>query len=114
MDKAFVVQQVATKLIATERSLDNTLVEASELMADLLKARRELNLSAVFGDAAASKLVAAISALGEARTAMVDCHAELNDSRLRLGVRTRMAGAEEKPPKGGINPGEMSTLREVG
>ena len=112
MEKAFVVQKVAKKLIETERSLDATLLEASELMADLIKARRDLNLSAVFGDLAATKLIEALSALGQARTAMVGCHAELNDARLRLGVRTRMAGAEEKPPE--VAPAKTSTLREVG
>lgn len=112
MEKAFVVKQVAKKLIDTERSLDATLVEASELMAGLIKARRDLNLSAVFGDAAAAKLIEAISALGEARTAMVGCHAELNDARLRLGVRTTMIGIEEKPPE--VAPAKDSHLREVG
>ena len=111
MEKAFVVKQIANKLIGTERSLDATLVEASELMAHLIKARRDLNLSATFGDAAATKLIEAISALGEARTAIVGCHGELNEARLRLGVRTTMVGIEEKPPA--VAPAQTS-LREVG
>lgn len=113
MEKAFVAQRVARKLFATERALDAALVEASELMADMIKARMDLNLSAVVGDAASAKLVEALSALGEARTAIVGAHNELNDVRLRIGVRTRMAGWEDKPP-------ELATLkasddlREVG
>lgn len=113
MEKAFVAQRVARKLFATERALDAALVEASELMADMIKARMDLNLSAVVGDAASAKLVEALAALGEARTAIVGAHNELNDVRLRIGVRTRMAGWEDKPP-------ELATLkasddlREVG
>lgn len=99
MEKAFVAQRVARKLFATERALDAALIEASELMADMIKARMDLNLSAVVGDAASAKLVDALAALGEARTAIVGAHNELNDVRLRIGVRTRMAGWEDKPPQ---------------
>jgi len=77
---------------------------AAELMADLLKARRDLNLSAVVGDAAPGKLVEAMAALAEARTAIVSVHNELNDVKLRIGVRTKMTGWEEKPP-------ELATLK---
>ena len=97
MDKVFVAQRVATKLFATENAVDLALTEASELMADMLKARKDLGLSAVVGDAAASKLVEAIAALGVARTAMVAAHGELNDAKLRIGVRTKLAGYEDKP-----------------
>lgn len=97
MEKAFVAQRVARKLFATERALDAAMVEAAELMADMLKARMDLNLSAVVGDSASAKLVEALAALGEARSAIVGAHNELNDVRLRIGVRTRMAGWEDKP-----------------
>ena len=29
---------------------------------------------------------------------MVACHHELNDAKLRVGIRTQMAGASPKPP----------------
>lgn len=101
MEKAFVAQRVARKLFATEHALDAAMTEAAELMADLLKARKDLNLSAVVGDAAPAKLVEAMAALAEARTAVVKVHNELNDVKLRIGVRTKMAGWEEKPPETG-------------
>ena len=39
---------------------------------------------------------AAIAALSEARTAMVEAHAAADELRLRLGIRTRMGGSEQK------------------
>ena len=66
MEKVFVARKVAQKLFATEAALDTAITEAAELMAEMLKARRELGLSAVVGDNAPAKLVAALAALGEA------------------------------------------------
>jgi hypothetical protein len=39
----------------------------------------------------------AISALSAARTAMVGVHGELAEAKLRLGIRTKMGGVENKP-----------------
>ena len=51
-------------------AVDSAIIETAELMAELLKARKDLNISAVVGDRAASKLAEAMSALSEARSAM--------------------------------------------
>jgi hypothetical protein len=80
-------------------------------MADMLAARKELNLSATVVEDASAKVVAAIKALGEARAAMVGAHHELNDVKLRLGVRTKMDW-QEKPP--GLQQASETTMREVG
>jgi|EndMetStandDraft_4_1072995.scaffolds.fasta_scaffold100695_2 hypothetical protein len=111
MEKVFVVRRVASKLHATETAIDNAMTQAAELMADALAARKELNLSAVVVDDASAKIVAAIKALGEARTAMVEAHSELNEVKLRIGVRTKM-DIEEKPPL--LQDAAQTTLREVG
>jgi hypothetical protein len=110
MEKVFVAQGVAKKLFATEHAVDGALAEAAELMSEMLRAKKDVNLSSVVGDEAASKLVDAIKALGEARTAMVAVHNELNDVKLRLGIRTKM-GFEDKTLL--AQPTE-TTLREVG
>jgi len=99
LEKVFVAQRVANKLFATENAVDAAMVEAAELMADMLKARKDIGLSAVVGDRASAKLVEALAALGQARSAMVEMHGELNDVKLRIGVRTKMAGIEDKPPE---------------
>ena len=97
MDKVFVAKRVATKLRSAEHSIDAALVEATEMVAELVRARKELGLAANVGDLAIAKLSASIMALSEARTAMVAGHADLAEVQLRLGIRTRMSqGPEDK------------------
>lgn len=109
VDKVFVAKRVATKLRGAEHSIDAALVEATEMVAELLRARKELGLAANVGDVAVSKLTAAVAALAEARTSMVAAHAELAEVQLRIGIRTRLDGAEEK-----AEPATAAvTLREV-
>lgn len=110
MEKAFVAQRVANKLFATEESVDAALMEATELMTEMLKARKDVGVSTVFGDDAAAKLVDAIKALGEARTAMVGVHGQLNEAKLRLGVRTKLVGPD-KPFEPARN---VPAMRDVG
>src|ERR1700712_3397233 len=96
MEKAFVAQRVAKKLFVTEAAVDGALAEAAELMSEMLRARKDVNVSMVFADEAAVKMVEAIKALSDARTAMVGVHNELNEAKLRLGIRAKM-GIEAKP-----------------
>lgn len=110
MEKAFVAQRVAKKLFVTEAAVDGALAEAAELMSEMLKARKDVNASMVFADDAAAQLVNAIKALGEARTSMVGLHNELNEAKLRLGIRAKM-GYEDKPPPGVQT--DQSTMRQV-
>jgi hypothetical protein len=111
VDKVFVAKRVATKLRATEAALDAALVEATELMGDMIRGRIETKVSAVATDATMAKVAAAISALSEARTAMVEAHGAADELRLRLGIRTRMGGTENKADDA---PQEITALREVG
>lgn len=111
MEKAFVAQRVAKKLFTTEAAVDGAMVEATELMSEMLKARQDVNVSLVFADDVQVKMMQALKALSEARSAMVGVHSELNEAKLRLGIRTSMNG-ENKPPEGAIRT--ETTLREVG
>ena len=111
MDKAFVAQRVASKLFATERAVDAAMIEAAELMADMLKARADVGISAVVGDRASVKLTQALAALGEARSAVVEMHGELNEVKLRLGIRTKLVGIEDKSTGQAVS---QPSLREVG
>ncbi|MBU4435643.1 MAG: hypothetical protein KKC14_14670 [Alphaproteobacteria bacterium] len=111
MEKVFVAQRVATKLFATENAVDTAMMEAAELIADMLKARKDIGLSAVVGDRASAKLVEALAALGQARSAMVEMHNELNDVKLRIGIRTKLAGIEDKSQD--AVRGQATELREV-
>lgn len=103
MEKAIIAQRVATKLFATENAVDTAILEASQLLAGLIEARQEIGFSAVLGTEAVSKVSLALSALSESRRAMVEAHNELNDAKLRLGIRTRMDGTG---PKGYLEPGD--------
>jgi flagellin-like hook-associated protein FlgL len=109
VDKVFVAKRVATKLRGAEHSIDAALVEASEMVAELLRARKELGLAANVGDAALAKITAAVTALSEARTSMVAAHSELAEVQLRLGIRTRMDGGENKVE----DAPQVSALKEV-
>lgn len=112
MEKAFVAQRVAKKLFVTEAAVDGALAEAAELMSEMLKARKDVHVSMVFADEVQVKMMEAMQALSEARTAMVAVHNELNEAKLRLGIRTKMNGPDEKPP--GIEDRAATMLREVG
>ena len=109
MEKAFVAQRVAKKLFATEAAVDGALAEASEFMSEVLKARKDVNTSLVFADDVQVKLMDAMKALSEARTAMVGVHNELNEAKLRLGIRTKMIGEQPKSLAA-----EQPELRQVG
>jgi hypothetical protein len=111
MEKAFVAQRVAKKLFTTEAAVDGALVEASELMSEMLKARKDVHVSMVFADDVQVKMIEAMKALSEARTAMVAVHNELNEAKLRLGIRTKM-DFENKPVEGVVRT--ATTMREVG
>ena len=111
MEKVFVAQRVATKLFSTEAAVDQAMVEATELLADMLKARTEVNASLVFADDVQVKMMEALKAMGEARTAMVGVHNELNEAKLRLGIRAKM-GLEDKPTTAAAR--EETSLRNVG
>jgi hypothetical protein len=90
MEKVFVAQRVAKKLFATEAAVDGAMAEAAELLSEMLQARKDVNTSLVFADDVQVKMMEALKALSEARTAMVGVHSELNEAKLRLGIRTKM------------------------
>jgi hypothetical protein len=56
-------------------------------------------------------MIEAIKALSEARTAMVGVHNELNEAKLRLGIRTKLH-FEDKPDA--VAAPTRTTMREVG
>lgn len=110
MEKVFVAQRVAKQLFATEGAVDAAMVEASELMNEMLKARKDVNASLVFADDAQVKLMTALKALSEARSAMVAVHGELDEARLRLGIRTKL-GYENKVSQ---STTDLVEMRDVG
>ena len=110
MEKAFVAQRVAKKLFSTEAAVDSALIEATELMGEMLKARQDVQVSMVFADDVQVKMMEAMKALSEARSAMVAVHGELNEAKLRLGIRTKMNGMDK--PAEGVSR-EQTVMREA-
>lgn len=92
MDKAFIAKRSQEKLVATEAAIDAALIETTQLLADLLKARAEVGAPVNFADDVQIKLTEAVAALSSARTSMVGVHAGLADAALRLGMRSVMVG----------------------
>ena len=92
MEKVFVVKRVAEKLWASENAIDGALESASVLMADLVAARRELEVSHIVTDAATHKIAESMKAMADARTAMIEAHHALFEAKLRIGVRTKLDG----------------------
>lgn len=113
MEKIFVARRVGEKLISTENALDNAMIEAAGLMADLLQARKDLNLSLGAGDKAHAKLVQAMALMAEARSTMVEAHGELAETKLRLGIRTKLIGIE-RDKSVEAPTGSLRDMREAG
>lgn len=99
MEKLLVAKGVADKLIKTELSVDQAIADATSLLGGMVSARVDLKVSATLGDEAATKVAAAIAALTEARQAVVAAHKELDETRLRMGIRTKLGGAWDKDAK---------------
>lgn len=95
MEKVFVAQRVAKKLWDTEAKIDAAIREAAELMTDVLQAPVDIQVSPTVVDAPQAKIVEALKALSEARTAMVAAHHMLDETRLRVGIRTKMLGYQK-------------------
>jgi phage-related tail protein len=88
MDKDIQVQRVAVKIHAVERSIDDTLALAAELMIEMRAACGELNLAAQTSDGAFSKVIAAMTELQAARSSVVASHKRMDKIREAVGLRT--------------------------
>jgi hypothetical protein len=97
MEKAFVAQRVANKLMATEAAVDGAFAEAAELMSEMLKSRKDVGASMSLADDAQVKLMDAMRSLSEARTSMIAVHKQLAEAKLRLGIRTKLGNIDTPP-----------------
>jgi len=102
MEKIFTMKALAVKLWKTEESVDAAMADASDLLAAVVQARKDHNVSVVATAKTTDTLARAIAQLAEAQKTVVAAHAEMEEVKLRLGVRTKMFGQQEKPsPNGG-------------
>jgi hypothetical protein len=92
MDKAFVARRVVDKLHATERTVDSAILEVSELVSELITARREVGLSTTVGDKELAAVVEALNALNTARTSLVTSQSGLGRIAKALRIPVKMDG----------------------
>jgi hypothetical protein len=77
VEKEFVARKVATQLHKAEAALDEAMVEVTAVLAAIVEARRELGLAATVGAEASARITDAVTALGQARSALVAGHEDL-------------------------------------
>lgn len=109
MDRSQVIAGLAADLHATEKSVDAAITQATTLVQSMIGARALLSVSPVAGAGSQAKAMEAIAALGEARAAIVACHAELQKDHRKMGWGVYAVGPVDKPddwetPVGGTPP----------
>ena len=95
-DKMMVAQGVANRLFATEAAIDAALAETSGLMGAMMSSRGELRIAATVGEDAVAKVAEAMATLAQARSSVVAAHRELEQVKLRIGIRSKMLGEHQK------------------
>jgi hypothetical protein len=100
VERIELMQGVADKLFAAESTIDSAIADAAVLLSGMVEARKAARVSSTVDAQAHAKVVEAMVALNAARTAMVEAHAEMNEVKLRLGVRTKMVGFDKQKPSG--------------
>jgi hypothetical protein len=89
-------REVADQLFALEAAIDAALISASTLTAALPQARNKLKISAVIGQDAINKVAKGLSALVDARQAVVEAHHHLAETKDKLGLREYSMGGLQK------------------
>ncbi|MBS0295425.1 MAG: hypothetical protein JSR45_03875 [Proteobacteria bacterium] len=97
MTKQESAQRVADKLFATERAVDDAMIQAAQLIEAMVSGRREMELSSTVGEVAQSRAAEAIGALAEARRSVMATHAALAHLRKDLGLTTAIGDDSGKP-----------------
>lgn len=92
MDKIEVANKVAKELWETERALDAAITQTGGFVTSMIEARRELNLSAVVGADVQSKVMEAMGALAQARSAVVAAHGDLAVLQKAMDIPTVAVG----------------------
>ena len=98
MNRAEVAMDVAARLGAAERAIDEAVRAGADLLGRLATARGELDLSAVVGGEAFERSTAALAALSAARAETAACHDVLSRVQVRAGLGAVATGQGGKTP----------------
>ena len=96
MTKVEVVQSVADKLFAAEHAVDAAILSNTQLLEGIVEGRRELNVAYSSVELAQARVVEAITALQEARRAVVAAHAGLKATHDKVAADVTIAGIRDK------------------
>ena len=88
--------QVARSLYASEDAIDAALTQVATFVAQMPAARQDAKFAACVGQDAMAQAVAALTALNNAREAMVKAHDALAEVRDQFGIPMAF-GAPNKP-----------------
>lgn len=86
--------QVANALFEAEAAIDAALAKAAALTGLMPMMRREMGASALIGQSALERSSQAITALADARRAIVETHKELSVVQEQIGLGAVMVGDE--------------------
>lgn len=93
-------QKVAQSLFEAENAIDEAIARAAELMASIPTARKNANLSGVFGQDALRSVSAVLPALAQAREDLVATHSHLDQAKTDMGLSHVAFGTPGgKPPQ---------------
>ncbi|QMW23482.1 hypothetical protein [Sandaracinobacteroides saxicola] len=91
--------KVATALFETEKAIDGALAAAATMVGIMPAARQEARLAATIGQEAIDRAIDTVTALGEARRAIIAAHDALARVQAQVGLQEVNFGAlVDKPP----------------
>lgn len=97
--RRMVAEQIAGALFEAEAAIDAALSKTAQLTGVMPALRQQAGLSALVGQDAVERATQAISALAEARRAIVETHKELSVAQGQVGLGAVMIDSGgDKPP----------------
>lgn len=93
-----VALKVTRSLYQSEDAIDAALTQVAKFVAELPAARQEANFAACVGQDAIAKAIAAMTALSQAREAMVQAHDALAEVRDQFGLTPVGFGSDPRKP----------------
>ena len=99
--RRMIAEQVAAALFEAETAIDNALTKTAALTGAMPAMRKQVGASALIGQDALERASQAISALADARRAIVETHKELSIVQTQIGLGAVVMtdpGTGGKPP----------------
>lgn len=114
-ERRMAAEMVAGALFEAEVAIDAALCKTAHLTGVMPSLRRQAGASALIGQDALERASEAVSALAEARRAIVEAHKELSlvQTQVGLGAVALGEGGDKPPPSAMLNPRRGRNLRAI-